>query len=107
MLSNSVAEWDGSVAKFAVCFFDFWFVKYRWPNGMARGPNCRDMEQQKHIFGPDFLQFYEGYFYCKYRLCIRVNLEIEGAETRVQKDNNKTKVCIEFVSWQQTLGFEG
>jgi len=29
------------------------------------------------------LQFYEGYFYYKYRLCIRVNLDIEGAETRV------------------------
>jgi len=24
MLSNSVAEWDGSVAKFALCFF--WFL---------------------------------------------------------------------------------
>jgi len=35
------------------------------------------------FFGPDFFQFYGGYFYYKYRLCIRANLEIEGAETRV------------------------
>jgi len=35
------------------------------------------------FFGPDLLQFYGGYFYYKYRLCIRVNLEIEGAETSV------------------------
>jgi hypothetical protein len=39
--------------------------------------------KQKRIFGPDLLQFYEGYFFYKYRICIRVNLEIEGAETRV------------------------
>ena len=42
------------------------------------------MEKKTYrIFGPDLLQFYEGYFYYKYRLCIRANLEIEGAETRV------------------------
>jgi len=35
------------------------------------------------FFGPDLLQFDEGYFYYKYIFCIRVNLEIEGAETRV------------------------
>jgi len=40
--------------------------------------------------------FKNVYFYYKYRLCIRVNLEIEGAETRVKKGNNKTRVCIEF-----------
>ena len=39
-------------------------------------------EKQNHIFGPDLLQFYEGYFYYKYRLCIRANLEIKGSETR-------------------------
>ena len=27
MLSNSVAEWDGSAAEFALWFFGFWFVK--------------------------------------------------------------------------------
>ena len=37
----------------------------------------------KRIFGSDLFQFYEGYFYYKYRLCIRANLEIEGDETRV------------------------
>jgi len=61
----------------------------------------------KCIFGPDFVPIYEGFFYYKYKLCIRVNLEIEGAEIRVYKGNNKTRVCIEFVSWQQALGFEG
>jgi len=42
-----------------------------------------DVEKQNRIVGSDLLQFYEGYFYYKYRLCIRANLEIEGAETRV------------------------
>ena len=61
-----------------------------------------DAKKQNRIFGLDLLQFYEGYFYYKYMLCIRANLEIEGeiegAETRIWKDNNKTRVCIEFVS---------
>ena len=35
------------------------------------------------FFGPDLSQFYGRYFYYKYRLFIRVNLEIERAETRV------------------------
>jgi hypothetical protein len=34
-------------------------------------------------------QFYEGYFYYKYRLCIRVNLEIKGAENKSLETNNK------------------
>jgi len=51
----------------------------------------------KRIFGPDLLQFYETYFYYKYRLCIRVNHKIERAQTRVYKGNNKTRVCIDFV----------
>jgi len=42
-----------------------------------------DAEKQNRVFEPDLLQFYEGYFYYKYRLCIGANLEIEGAETRV------------------------
>ena len=42
-----------------------------------------DAEKQNPIFGPDLLQFYEGYFYYKYRLYIIAKLEIEGAETRV------------------------
>jgi len=45
-----------------------------------------DAKKQNRIFGLDLLQFYEGYFYYKYMLCIRANLEIEGeiegAETR-------------------------
>ena len=52
-------------------------------NGGIRGPISGDSFFRKHIFGPDLLQFYEGYFYYKYRLCIKENLEIEGAETRV------------------------
>jgi len=34
-------------------------------------------------------QIYEGYFYYKYRLCIRVNLEIEGAENKGLGGNTK------------------
>jgi len=63
----------------AVCY-----VKNRRPNEGIRGPISRDsFFFWKRIFGPDLLQFYEGYFYYKYRLCIRSNHEIEGAETRV------------------------
>ena len=61
----------------------FCFDKNRRPNGGIRVPMSRNSFFRKSIFEPDLLQFYEGYFYYKYRLCIRVNLEIEGAETRV------------------------
>ena len=40
-------------------------------------------EKHKRIFELDFVPIFEGFFYYKYRPCIRVNLEIEGAETRV------------------------
>jgi len=50
------------------------------PDLWSLGPDFGYLWEQ---FGPDLLQFYEGYFYYKYRLCIRANLEIEGAETRV------------------------
>jgi len=53
------------------------------PNEGIRGPILRDNFFQKRIFGADLFQFYGGYFYYKYRLCIRANFEIEGAETRV------------------------
>jgi len=33
MLSTSVAELDSSVAEFALCFFSFSFMNFRWPNG--------------------------------------------------------------------------
>jgi len=58
----------------AVCF-----DKNRRPNGGIRGPISRDNFFRKRIFWPDLLQFYEGYFYYKYRLCIKANLEIVGA----------------------------
>ena len=48
-----------------------------------RWPISRAVIFQKRIFGPDLLQFYGSFFYYKYRHCISVNLEIEGAETRV------------------------
>ena len=64
-------------------FGAFYYVKNWCPNGGIRGPMCRNSIFQKRIFGPDLFQFYGGYFYYKYRLCIKVNLEIEGAETRV------------------------
>jgi len=61
----------------------FWFDKNRRPNGGIWGPILRDSILQKRIFGSDLLQFYRDYFYYKYRHCISVNPEIEGAETRV------------------------
>jgi len=70
-------------ARFWLSLGAIWFVKNRRPNRGIRGPILRNNIFQKRIFGPDLLQFYEGYFYYKYRLCIRVNLEIKGAETRV------------------------
>jgi len=62
----------------AVCY-----VKNRRPNEGIRGPISHDSFFRKRIFWPDLLQFFEGYFYYKYKLCIRANLEIEGVETRV------------------------
>jgi len=59
------------------------FVKNRstiWQNWSTI---LRRVIKMKRIFGLDFVPIYEGFFYYKYRLCIRVNLEIEGAETRV------------------------
>ena len=57
---NSVAEWWNS------------------------GPEFTSRKYNINVFlGSDLFQFYEGYFYYKYRPCIRVNLEIEGVETRV------------------------
>jgi len=64
-------------------FGAFCCVKNRRSNGGIRGPNCRNSIFQKRIFGSDLFQFYGRYFYYKYKLCIRENLEIEGAETRV------------------------
>jgi hypothetical protein len=40
-------------------------------------------KNKMYFYGPDLVPIYKGYFYYKYRLCIRVNLEIERAETRV------------------------
>jgi len=70
-------------ARFWLYLGAFCFDKNRRPNGGIRVPMWRNSFFRKSIFEPDLLQFYEGYFYYKYRLCIRVNLEIEGAETRV------------------------
>jgi len=48
------------------------------------GPEFTSRKYNINVFlGSDLFQFYEGYFYYKYRPCIRVNLEIEGVETRV------------------------
>jgi len=49
----------------------------------------RRVRKIKLIFGPDFVPIYEGYFYYKYRHCIIVNLEIEGAEITVRKATTK------------------
>jgi len=60
-------------------------VENQRPNGGIRDPILRGQFFffRNVFFGPDLLQFYEGYFYYKYRLCIRVNFEVEGVETRV------------------------
>ena len=44
-----------------------------------RSTILRRVRKIKRIFGLDFVPIYEGYFYYKYRHCINVNLEIEGA----------------------------
>jgi len=40
-------------------------------------------KNKTYFYGHDFVPIYERCFYYKYKPCIRVNLEIEGAETRV------------------------
>ena len=53
-------------------------------------------KNKTYFYGSDLVPIYEGCFYYKYRLCIRVNLEIEGAENKGLESNTKTRVCIEF-----------
>jgi len=76
-------------ARFWLSLGAVWFVKNQRPNGGIRGPILRNNIFQKRIFRPNLLQFYEGYFYYKYRLCIRVNLEIEKAEKWFRKATTK------------------
>jgi len=57
---------------------------------------CAGSEKQKRIFQCRFVPNFKGYFYYKYIPCIRVNLEIEGAENKGLEVNKKTRVCIEF-----------
>ena len=59
------------------------FVKNRSTIWQNQSTILRRVSKIKRIFGPDFVPIYEGYFYYKYSHCISVNLEIEGAETRV------------------------
>jgi len=65
-------------AELALSFVKNWSTI--WQN---RSTILRRVIKIKRIFEPDFVPIYEGFFYYKYKLCIRVNLEIEGAETRV------------------------
>ena len=44
-------------------------------------------KNKTYFYRPDFVPIYEGCFYYKYRPCIRVNLEIEGAENKKQTTN--------------------
>ena len=53
------------------------------------GQFCQQEIKQKCIFGPRFVPGFLGYFYYKYRPCIRVNLEIEGAENKGLEVNKK------------------
>jgi hypothetical protein len=55
----------------------------RWPILEIGARFCVLLFFRNVFFGPDLVQFYGSYFYYKYRHCISVNLEIEGAETRV------------------------
>ena len=55
----------------------------RWPIWKIGGRFRVLLFFRNVFFGPDLVQFYGGFFYYKYRHCISVNLEIEGAETRV------------------------
>jgi len=77
-------RFSGHGGQFSTLFFGLWFENFRWPNGCIRWPILRRRNKNRNVFlSLDLFQFYEGYFYYKYRLCIRVNLEIEGVETRV------------------------
>jgi len=76
-------------ARFSAAELALSFVKNRSTIWQNRSTISRRFRKIKRIFRPDLLQFYEGYFYYKYRLCIRANLEIEGAETRFRKTTTK------------------
>ena len=82
-ICHIVVRWDYIVVRFWTSFLDFRLWKHRSTMRKIVVRFYADVEKQNRIFGPDLLQFYEGYFYYKYRLCIGANLEIEGAETRV------------------------
>jgi len=82
-LSTSVAELTGSVAEFECCFLSVGSTKIDGRMVQFGGRFCAGKIKQKLIFGARFVPVFLGFFYYKYRLCIRANLEIEGAETRV------------------------
>jgi len=76
-------EWCCSGPDFECCFSAFWWTKI---GGRMEefGPEFAGRKYNRIVFlDSDLFQFYQGYFYYKYRLCIRVNLEIEGLKTRV------------------------
>jgi len=76
-------------ARFWLSLGAFCFVKNRCPNGGIRGPISLDSFFFFFFFFPEtyfwarFVIILWGLLYYKYRLCIRANLKIEGAETRV------------------------
>jgi len=89
-LDNSVADFDW--------FSNLCIWQFSTPDWWKSAANSA--KQHKNItffFGLDLFQFYEGYFYYKYRPCIRVNLERErerereGAKNKSLETNNKLR----------------
>jgi len=60
-----------------------------------------EVEIHERNFQCRFVQNFKGYFYYRYRPCIRVNLEIEGAENKLLATN--TRVVIDS-PWETLLG---
>jgi oligoribonuclease (3'-5' exoribonuclease) len=75
-LLGNVARLEDSVLRQVTGFF-----VAQWGSNVARW--CAGSEKQKRIFGCRFVPNFKRYFYYKYRPCIRLTLEIEGAKTRV------------------------
>jgi len=75
-----------------VLFFSFLVPQKLAAEWRNSAPEFVSRKYNRIVFlGSDLLQFYEGYFYYKYRPCIRVNLEreVEGPENKGLETNNK------------------
>jgi len=102
-MSKSVVEWCCMGPDFGCCFSAFWYDKNRWPNGGIRGLILSAGNKIETYFRAQICSFVLGYFYYKYKPCIRVNLEIEGVENKGLETNNKVGFYRAF-SRRETLG---